>query len=73
MSKITIRNPGQDVKELLQMHAKANGRSLESQIRFMLTMLVGLGPSSQDMEGMQRQAQAMKLADDNRCLASWLA
>jgi hypothetical protein len=46
------------------MHAKANGRSLEAQIRFMLTMLVGLGPSDQDMEVMQKQAQAMKLTDN---------
>jgi len=64
MSQITIRNLGQDVRERLQMHAKANGRSLEAQIRVMLTAMVGLGPSEHDMAGMQAQMKAMRLADE---------
>jgi plasmid stability protein len=63
-SKITIRNLGQDVKERLLMHAKGNGRSLEGQIRVMLTAMVGLGPSERDMAGMQAQMKAMRLRDE---------
>ena len=44
MGQITIRNLGQDVRDMLVLYAKANGRSLEAEIRVMLATAVGLGP-----------------------------
>ncbi len=67
MSQITIRNLGQDVTEMLMLCAKANGRSLEAQIRVMLTTAVGLGPQAanrtlaESLSELQRAGQdAMK-------------
>src|ERR1019366_8015455 len=64
MSKITIRNLGLDVIDRLRAHAKADDRALEAEIRHMLTMLVGLGPSDQDLATMHARAKAMQLEDE---------
>ncbi len=61
MSQITIRNIGQDVKDLLRLCAKANGRSLEAHIRTVLAISVGLGPLETDQSvtaRLQRQHEA---------------
>jgi hypothetical protein len=44
MSVITIRKLHPDVKQRVAMLARINGRSMEGEIRALLTAVVGLGP-----------------------------
>jgi plasmid stability protein len=64
MSQITIRNIGQDVKDLLRLSAKANGRSLEAHIRTVLAISVGLGPLETN-QSMTDRLQKQHKADGN--------
>jgi plasmid stability protein len=54
MSALTIRNPDPQVKSRIQILSKVNGRTMAGEIRALLTLAVGLGPS--EVEAKQRQA-----------------
>ena len=54
MASITIRNLDDEVKTRLRLRAAGNGRSMEEEVRLILSEAVGRKPDSQDFGSMIR-------------------
>ena len=63
MSILTIRNLDPEVKSRIQILAKVNGRTMAGEIRALLTLVVGLGPS--EVEAKERQALFQRIQKSN--------
>jgi plasmid stability protein len=63
MSILTIRNLDPQVKSRIQILAKVNGRTMAREVRALLTLAVGLGPS--EVEAKERQALFQRIQKSN--------
>jgi plasmid stability protein len=63
MSVLTIRSLDPQVKSRIQMLAKVNGRTMAGEVRALLTLAVGLGPS--EVEAKERQALFQRIKNSN--------
>jgi len=60
MSLITIRKLDPEVKERIQSLARCNGRSMEGEIRSLLRLAVGLGPTGVEQLGTEERFKQMQ-------------